>query len=173
MLIASMAIHRPVAIGLERHLRFLTAFSTDDGKHLPGSLFPKIPRVFAGAAAIAATLRFIFETLFRIKFLFTLGENKGSAAVFTYEFSVFKGHERYSPYLNNVTSFCWSTSIISSFSRRYKSFFYFWPQNIFYFFKMLWRRKVCSFQLVSSSAAISSFFIVFLYPALSDTIASV
>jgi hypothetical protein len=73
------AIYRSVSTRLERNFRFFTASCTRCHVHFSLSFY----RIFSRITAVFASLGFILESLFSIKFLLALCKNKFRSAVFT------------------------------------------------------------------------------------------
>ena len=86
---AAPAINRPVAAGAERDGRALTALRADGIEHLTGAAGPRTTLRFARRPAVAATLRFVLEALFRIKHLIADRKIKRGSAVFASQRFIF------------------------------------------------------------------------------------
>lgn len=74
---ACAAVNRSVVLGNERDFGRCTALCTHCIVHFALT----IALILARVSAISAANRFILETLFCVKFLFTLGENERCAAI--------------------------------------------------------------------------------------------
>lgn len=78
---AFTAVYRAVFSRSEWHFCFSTTGSTGGGEHFSLNLC----RIFASLTAVAASLRFVLETSFRIEFLFAGGEYEFISAFFAYQ----------------------------------------------------------------------------------------
>jgi len=78
---AIAAVYRAIVLGLEGNLTFLAAFSANCVEHLAlSTVFASC--VLTGGTAVLAALRFICETLFGIKLLFTCSKSEFLSAFF-------------------------------------------------------------------------------------------
>jgi len=86
---ASAAVHRTIALGLERHLSGIAAAIADHVKHLTlGTV--GVLTVAAGNTALVATGRIVLESLVRKELLFRSGEYEFLAAITARKGLVFK-----------------------------------------------------------------------------------
>ena len=86
---ASAAVHRTIALGLERHLGGVAAAIADHVEHLTLSAVGVV-LIAAGNAAIMAAGRIVLESLVREELLFRSGEHEFLAAVTARKSLVFK-----------------------------------------------------------------------------------
>jgi hypothetical protein len=82
LLITIPAINRSVIVGLERHLSFDTAFSTDNSVHFPVSAGVSVTLALPGGAALRTSGGIILKTFFCVEFLFGNRENEFSTTIF-------------------------------------------------------------------------------------------
>jgi hypothetical protein len=99
ILVAITAVNGTIRSRLERNLGFYATLCTNNSVHFALAWLGIAASSFACIAAIAATLRLVFETFFSIEFLFAYSENESRSAVFAYQFFVLKRHEEYPPYI--------------------------------------------------------------------------